>query len=64
MSEISPAVPVAGASAPVSLAIAGALVDLGAVTVTFVAAGAVVIVAAVAGIAWGVPTQMVWPDDD
>jgi len=50
--------------APVSLAIAGALVDLGAVTITFVAAGAVVIVAAVAGIAWGVPTHMVWPDDD
>ena len=50
--------------APISLAIAGALVDLGAVTLTFVAAGAIVIVAAVAGIAWGVPTQMVWPDDD
>jgi MFS family permease len=50
--------------APVSLAIAGALVDLGAVTLTFVVAGAIVIVAATAGIAWGVPTQMVWPDED
>jgi MFS family permease len=50
--------------APVSLAIAGALVDLGAVTLTFVVAGAIVIVAAIAGIAWGMPTQMVWPDED
>jgi MFS family permease len=50
--------------APVSLAIAGALVDLGAVTLAFVVAGAIVIVAAIAGIAWGVPTQMVWPDED
>jgi MFS family permease len=49
--------------APVSLAIAGALVDLGAVTLTFVAAGAIVIVAALAGVAWGVPTQMVWPEE-
>ena len=43
--------------APVSLAIAGALVDLGAVTLTFLAAGAIVIAAALAGIAWGVPTR-------
>lgn len=50
--------------APVSLAIAGVLVDLGAVTLVFVAAGAIVIAAAIAGIAWGVPTQMVWPVDD
>ena len=49
--------------APVSLAIAGALVDLGAVTLTFVAAGAIVIAAALAGFAWGVPTKMVWPDE-
>ena len=47
-----------------SLAIAGALVDLGAVTLTFMAAGAIVILAALAGVAWGVPTQMVWPDDE
>jgi len=50
--------------APVSLAIAGVLVDLGAVTLAFVAAGVVVIIAAVAGIAWGVPTQMVWSEDE
>ena len=50
--------------APVSLAIAGALVDLGAVTLTFLAAGAIVIAAAIAGIAWGVPATMVWGDDD
>lgn len=50
--------------APVSLAIAGALVDLGAVTLAFVAAGAIVILAAIAGIAWGVPTLMVWPEDE
>ena len=50
--------------APVSLGIAGALVDLGAVTFTFVAAGAIVILAAVAGIVWGVPALMVWPEDD
>ena len=49
--------------APVSLAIAGALVDLGAVTLTFLAAGVIVICAALAGIAWGVPTQMVWPEE-
>ena len=50
--------------APVSLAIAGALIDLGAVTLVFVAGGAIVIVAAIAGVAWGVPTLMVWPEDD
>jgi MFS family permease len=50
--------------APVSLAIAGALVDLGAVTLVFVAGGAIVIVAAIAGVAWGVPSQMVWPEDE
>ena len=50
--------------APVSLAVAGALIDLGAVTLLFVAAGAIVIAAAIAGIAWGVPTLMVWPDEE
>jgi MFS family permease len=49
--------------APVSLAIAGALIDLGAVTLTFVAAGGIVIVAALTGIAWGVPRLMVWPEE-
>jgi MFS family permease len=50
--------------APVSLAIAGALIDLGAVTLVFVAAGGIVIVAALAGLAWGIPTMMVWPDEE
>jgi MFS family permease len=50
--------------APVSLAIAGALIDLGAVTLVFIAAGAIVILAALAGVAWGVPSLMVWPDED
>jgi MFS family permease len=49
--------------APVSLAIAGALVDVGAVTVTFVVAGAIVVAASVAGIAWGVPSQVFWPEE-
>jgi len=50
--------------APVSLAIAGALIDLGAVTLVFIAAGAIVILAASAGVAWGVPSLMVWPEED
>jgi MFS family permease len=50
--------------APVSLAIAGALIDFGAVTLVFVAAGAIVLLAALAGVAWGVPTLMVWPEED
>jgi MFS family permease len=50
--------------APVSLAVAGALIDLGAVTLAFVAGGVIVILAALAGIAWGVPTTMTWPEDD
>jgi MFS family permease len=50
--------------APVSLAIAGALVDVGAVTLTFVVAGAIVVAAALAGIAWGVPSQVVWPSEE
>jgi MFS family permease len=50
--------------APVSLAIAGALVDVGAVTLTFVVAGAIVVAAAIAGIAWGVPSQVVWPSEE
>ena len=48
--------------APVSLAIAGALIDLGAVTLVFVAAGGIVIVAALAGLAWGVPMKIAWPE--
>jgi MFS family permease len=50
--------------APVSLAIAGALADVGAVTLTFVVAGAIVVAAALAGIAWGVPSQLVWPSEE
>ena len=50
--------------APVSLAIAGALVDLGAVTLMFVVAGAIVVGAALAGFAWGVPAQVVWPSEE
>ena len=49
--------------APFSLAIAGVLVDVGAVTLTFLVAGAIVVVAAIAGIAWGVPALMLWPED-
>ena len=50
--------------APVSLAVAGVLIDLGAVTGVFLAGGAIVIVAALAGVAWGVPTMVVWPEDE
>ena len=50
--------------APVSLAIAGALVDVGAVTLMFVVAGGIVVAAAIAGIAWGVPSQVVWPSEE
>jgi len=50
--------------APVSLAIAGALVDIGAVTLMFVVAGGIVVAAAIAGIAWGVPSQVVWPIEE
>ena len=50
--------------APVSLAVAGALVDLGAVTQIFLAGGAIIIAASLAGFAWGVPSQMVWPDEE
>jgi len=44
--------------APVSLAIAGALVDLGAATFMYLAAGALVVGAALVGFAWGVPAHM------
>ena len=51
--------------APVSLAVAGALVDLGAVTLLFLGGrrdhhrGL-----ASPALAWGVPGQMVWPDEE
>ena len=44
--------------APVSLAIAGALVDLGAATFMYAAAGGIVVAAALVGFAWGVPAHM------
>ena len=50
--------------APVSLAMAGALVDFGALTLMFMAAGGIIIAASIAGIAWGVPSQMVWPEEE
>jgi predicted MFS family arabinose efflux permease len=43
---------------PVSLAAAGALVDLGAATLMYGAAGGIVLAAALAGIAWGVPARI------
>lgn len=47
-----------GGLAPVSLAAAGALVDLGAATLMYAVAGGIVLVAALAGMAWGVPGHM------
>jgi MFS family permease len=47
--------------APVSLALAGALIDLGAVTATFLGAGAIVVAASLAGFVWGVPRHMDTP---
>jgi predicted MFS family arabinose efflux permease len=44
--------------APVSLAIAGALVDLGLATFMYAAAGGIVVAAALAGFAWNVPAHM------
>jgi MFS family permease len=43
---------------PFSLALAGAIIDLGAVTVMFTVAGVIVVLAALSGIAWGVPRLM------
>jgi MFS family permease len=44
--------------APFSLAISGAIIDLGAVTLAFAVAGAIIFVAALAGLASGIPRQM------
>ena len=44
--------------APVSLALAGALVDLGAATLMYAVAGAIVLCAALVGFAWRVPAHM------
>ncbi len=43
---------------PLSLALAGVLVDVDAATPMYLVAGALVVVTAVAGIVWGVPEQM------
>ena len=44
--------------APVSLAVAGALVDIGAATLMYLVAGGIVFGAALLGFAWGVPRLM------
>ena len=46
------------ASAPLSLAVAGALVDVGAVSLLYALAGALIVATALAGVAWGVPARM------
>ncbi len=43
---------------PLSLAVAGLLVDLGAATPMYLVAGALLAVTTLAGIVWGVPEQM------
>ena len=45
--------------APFSLAISGAIIELGAVTLAFAVAGAIIVAAALFGIAGGIPQQMV-----
>lgn len=47
-----------GGLAPISLAVAGALIDVGAATLMFTVAGGIVLAAALAGIATGVPASM------
>jgi MFS family permease len=44
--------------APLSLAISGAIIDFGAVTLLFTVAGAIVVAAALVGVFAGVPSQM------
>jgi Transmembrane secretion effector len=44
--------------APISLAVSGAIIDFGAASLMFTVAGAIVVVAAVAGFVAGVPSQM------
>ncbi|HET8776818.1 MAG TPA: MFS transporter [Candidatus Limnocylindria bacterium] len=44
--------------APVSLAVAGALIDLGAATLMYVVAGGIVVAAVLVGVAWRVPAAM------
>jgi MFS family permease len=46
------------ALSPLSMAASGVLVDLGAASLMFAAAGALIVVTALAGVAWGVPSHM------
>jgi hypothetical protein len=49
--------------APFSLIISGVIIDLGAVTLLFSVAGAIVVAAVLAGFYSGVPAQMVDPEE-
>lgn len=46
------------ALSPISMAASGALVDVGAASLMFGVAGALIVVTALTGVAWGVPAQM------
>jgi MFS family permease len=46
------------ALSPVSMALSGILVDVGAASLLFAAAGVLIVVTALAGVAWGVPSHM------
>jgi MFS family permease len=46
------------ALSPLSMALTGVLVDLGLVALVFAGGGALIVVVALVGIIWGVPTQM------
>ena len=48
---------------PFSLALAGLIIDLGAVTAMFAVAGVIVVLAALAGVIWGVPRLMNEPPE-
>jgi MFS family permease len=44
---------------PIGLGVAGAIIDLGAITIMFAVAGGIIVAATIAGFAAGVPSQMV-----
>jgi hypothetical protein len=46
------------ALSPLSMALTGALVDLGYVALCFAGGGILIVLAALLGVAWGVPTHM------
>jgi hypothetical protein len=46
------------ALSPLSMALTGVLVDLGLVALVFAGGGALIVLAALVGILWGVPTHM------